>query len=321
MLDLLKRINAQRKARDDYKRKLLAAFPKSLKSDVEAVLAILPLDNHSIQLGDGSFHTVNDLISLSGYTVQLSDEPLTIPYRLYFNGPDATQEAELSGTQKTILNCIYLRHSNGYIRQKRLENLIDAHEYCVTPFTLQLLGEYIYEILEVLAKHTDDQLTLGNYKQFIDENPEHWRLTKCRMVSYWNEYYRGRFPVLERYVGQSIVYKITNLRGRGAPLRGLTQYENAVIFRCLKACLDETFFPDWEFSILTGFAKADVMHLISVWPSRETLSADDRLLIANVLNQLVGYPHGVSETDWHKTIGASKDELQRLSLMVRSGPV
>ena len=37
--------------------------------------------------------------------------------------------------------------------RKHLENLIDRNEYWITPFTLQLLGEYVYEVIEVLDKH------------------------------------------------------------------------------------------------------------------------------------------------------------------------
>jgi hypothetical protein len=191
----------------EYRDRLLKAFPKTFKSDVEAILDILPFDVNSVKLTGGQIHKVNNLIHSFSLTFQFDKELLAIPYRLYFNEPDNEKESKLTSTQKIILNCIYLRHHDGYLRQERLEKLVDKTDYWVTPFTLQLLGEYVFEILQVLDKHINDK-TIDNYEQFVNENPKNWQQTESRMISYWNEYYRSQFPKLKDYLGYQIADRI-----------------------------------------------------------------------------------------------------------------
>ncbi len=191
----------------EYKDRLHNAFPKTLKSDVEAVLNILPFEVNNVKLTGGQFYNVDNLIHPSTLTFQLENEVLTIPYRLYFNEPESEKEIKLTDIQKTILHCIFLRHHDGFLRQRRLEKLIDKNEYWVTPFTIQLLGEYVYEILQVLDKHINDK-TIDNYERFARGNSKYWQQTESRMISYWNEYYRRQFPKLYDYLGLQIVDRI-----------------------------------------------------------------------------------------------------------------
>lgn len=190
-----------------YREKLLKAFPPALKKEVGMVLDILPFATHEIKHRDGQNYKIDNLIHDTFQTVQLEGEQLTIPYRLYFNEPDIEKEKELTDRQKTILNCIYLRHHNGYVRQSRLEK-IDSNEYWVTPFTFALLGEYVIEIVDVLDRQMDDN-KLENYKRFILENQKYGEQTEGRMISYWNEHYRRRFPNLQSYVGRIIFNQIS----------------------------------------------------------------------------------------------------------------
>jgi hypothetical protein len=192
----------------EYKSNLLKAFPQSLQDDVKAVLDILPFSTTDIKLADGQTHAVTELIDSTTLSILLKGEPLTIPYRIYLNEPAKENEAKLSPTQFTILHCIYLKHCDGHVRQRRLEQLIDVADYWVTPFTLQLLGEYVYELLPLLNKHVNEK-TLASYRDLVNENPDYWQKTKSRMISYWNAYYRGTFPKLNGYLGQIIADKIS----------------------------------------------------------------------------------------------------------------
>lgn len=189
-----------------YREILLKAFPRTLKKDVESVLDILPFDVNEVKLYDGQTHKVENLIHPDFQTVNLDGELLTIPYRVYFNEPEFEKERTLTDRQKSILNCIFLRHHNGYIRQSHLEK-IKNKEYWITPFTFQLLGEYVIEILEVLDEQLEDD-KLENYKRFAIENSKYYQQTESRMISYWNEYYRRRIPKLKNYVGRIIFDQI-----------------------------------------------------------------------------------------------------------------
>ena len=192
----------------EYTDRLLKSFPATLHNDVLKVIDILPLDKNNVTLNDRNVYTLDNLIHESQYSVDLDNETLVIPYRLYFNEPDKEKERALTETQKAILNCIYLRHHDGFLRQRRLEQLVDTSYYWTIPFLIQLLGEYVFEILVILDKHINDK-NIHLYQKFIKENPKHWRLTEKRVVSYWNEYYkRPKFPVLKDYVGQQIVSRL-----------------------------------------------------------------------------------------------------------------
>ena len=194
--------------KNDYKERLLKAFPESLNLDVRAVMDILPFEDNKVKLSDGKTHKLDNLIHTSTITIMLNGNFLTIPDRLYFNEPDKSNEDKLTDIQKTILYCIFLRHHDGFIRQKRLEKLVDNKEYWILPFTFQLLGEYVFEILEVLERHVNDK-NIENYIHFKIENPRYFQTTESRMISYWNEYYRRpRFPKLKDYIGKKLIDKI-----------------------------------------------------------------------------------------------------------------
>ena len=197
------------KTPDLEKTRLANGFPFSLRKDVEEVISILPFDYY-VLLANGQIHKVDNLIHLTEQTVSLDGESLKIPCRIYFNEPQADKEKQLTPLQTTILNCIYLRHHNGFVRQLRLAQLIENIDYFVTPYTFQLLGDYVKEILEVLDKCINDK-TIDNYVRFICENKKYWLQTESRMISYWNEYYRRpRFPILNDYIGKQIFNRITS---------------------------------------------------------------------------------------------------------------
>ena len=192
---------------EDYKQRLKIAFPKSLESDLNVALDIIPFNENRIKLCDGNTHVVSDLIHENFYSTILNSEELKIPVRLYFNEPSPKKEKSLTKKQQAILNCIYLRHHNGYLRQKRLEKLKGTNFYWITPFTFQLLGEYVFEILQALDNQLDD-LQLENYKRYAVENPKYWQQTESRMISYWNEYYRFKSPIIKNYIGRLIFDQI-----------------------------------------------------------------------------------------------------------------
>lgn len=186
--------------------KILAAFPFALENDVRKVIAILPASNR-ITSASGETYVVNAHISTNQYSVIFENEKLHIPYRIYFNEPDPKKEMRLTNVQQMILNCLYLRHHDGYVRQRRLENLVDSTASFIIPFSIQLLGEYVIEILQVLDKHVNEK-THNDYKTFVKTNSRYWQKTESRVVSYWNAYYRKKFPKLKEYVGVEIINKI-----------------------------------------------------------------------------------------------------------------
>jgi hypothetical protein len=181
----------------DYLKLIADSFPENLKSDVSTVFSIIPLESKY------KF----DLISSDSYNVNVSGEVLKIPGRIYFEEPKPHNENQLTEKQKDILNCLFTRHHNGFIREKSLNKISAKPEKWKTPFLVQLLGEYIYELFPVIDKSVNEQ-TLGFYQEFKNENPKYWKQTESRIASYWNEYYRYKFPKLKEYLGIEIIKRI-----------------------------------------------------------------------------------------------------------------
>ncbi len=191
---------------------IINSFPSNLRSDVIVVTKILPFSDKRITLSDGSkFKMDGSLISDSFQALTFKGEAIRIPTRVYFNEPDVEKEEALSEKQKVILNCVYLCNSNGFIREKRLKDLIGSNDDFAIPFILKLLGEYVIEILNTLDEVVTTE-NISEYREFISENPGYWIKTKSRVVSYWNEYYRrNSYPDLKNYPGQKIVDRINRV--------------------------------------------------------------------------------------------------------------
>jgi len=173
-------------------RRLAALFPQAEASDVQAALALLPLDT-ARRLANGQLLRPADFFSEAVLPLAWQGTPLAIPYRLYVQEPAPEVWLRLPNRQRQLLHCLYLRHYDGYVRQRHLEALLalsqGAPAACTVPFTFSLVGEYVQEILGVLLAHLTPAL-LASYAALIAENPLYWRQTQGRVASYWDVYYR-----------------------------------------------------------------------------------------------------------------------------------
>ncbi|WP_276727824.1 hypothetical protein [Capnocytophaga granulosa] len=79
--------------------------------------------------------------------VYLNGESLELPQRVYF-GEYNTQSLTL--VQEQMLNCLYLCHSNGHLREHYLRELLTVKEDFTLPFIAKLFGDYVIEIVKVL---------------------------------------------------------------------------------------------------------------------------------------------------------------------------
>ncbi|MER5430663.1 hypothetical protein [Streptomyces sp. NPDC002588] len=169
----------------------MAAFPSRLAGDVRSVLAVMP---------------VAAISPVEPFRVEVQDETVTIPSRIYHGEPETGMEGSLTGAQQLILHCLYSRHSDGRVRQRRLERIVASSEPWVVPFVVQLAGEYVVEILEAIRKElpgldVPNSFARGLYGEFIVRNPSFFARTERRVVSYWDCYYRWKYPVFGTYPG------------------------------------------------------------------------------------------------------------------------
>jgi len=175
----------------DYEEKLISAFPRSVSSDVISLLSKADLKR--------------SILPQLFFTVKINNESVEIPYRIYF---EEMVESGLNTEELLILYCLFTRHHDGYLRQKYLERIILSNNYFVTPFIMQLLGEYVVEILQTVENNLSESM-LSNLAFFAQENPVFFQATKSRMISYWDRYYRVRtWPKNKKAIRDYVGFKI-----------------------------------------------------------------------------------------------------------------
>jgi hypothetical protein len=132
------------------------------------------------------------------FFVRLDGETLAIPYRVYHAAAPVTDA--LPEIQRVIIQCLQTRHHDGRVRQENLEWILRTPHPWTVPFVVQLVGEYVLEILNVIDARLADIDTTA-YGAFLVENPAYVELTRARVLSYWSAYFRPRYPQRESHVG------------------------------------------------------------------------------------------------------------------------
>lgn len=156
------------------KERYIGSFPGKLSSDVNAVLEFMPVGIH--------MPSKDDMGPLS-----ISDERVYIPYRIY--SPEPKLPSQINDLHRTIISCIYTRHHDGFVREKYLAGLFGLSFSWVSPFVLQLVGEYVFEIVELIHRHIDE-VDPAFYNRFAKENEDFIALIKARAISYWDCYHK-----------------------------------------------------------------------------------------------------------------------------------
>ncbi|MEU6859746.1 hypothetical protein AB0B28_12855 [Glycomyces sp. NPDC046736] len=171
------------------------AFPAHLSEDAGKVLAVLP---------ETRFPPTRH------FEAEVRGEIVALPARLYNEEPDAASVRRLNRTQQEMLHCLYTRQSDGHVRQRHLETILESMQPWIVPFVMRLTGEYVLEILEVIREGLDDLAVAGSarrslYGEFIAHNPMFFARTERRVVSYWTCYYRGDYPEFGTYPGSALM--------------------------------------------------------------------------------------------------------------------
>ncbi|MGW1997773.1 hypothetical protein [Embleya sp. NPDC001921] len=183
----------------------VAAFPGFLADDVRAVASTMP---------------PHRLGPVEPFPVDVQGERVAIPYRIYNDEPDIALSASFSERQVFVLHCLYTRHHDGRVRQRHLERILPLAEPWVVPFVVHLVGEYVVEIQRTIWDGLVDIDIPGTpqhdvYGAFLAANPDFLHLTSQRIASYWNCYYRNKYP-REYYPGRIILESLRDAARRAA---------------------------------------------------------------------------------------------------------
>ena len=186
--------------------RLRGAFPRQFGDDVEAVCAVLGKYSHPTSEFD------------VGPTV-VRAERIRIPMRIYYPEPTLQQLSDLSDRQRLVARCWLSRHHDGHVRERMVREVLRDRSLWTAPYVIQLLGEYVLEIIQLLedgivASHEEP------YAEFLCDNSEFWQLTRQRVISYWDCYYRrSDFPDRAEYPGSRVVERLEAWRARRAGSR------------------------------------------------------------------------------------------------------
>jgi hypothetical protein len=113
---------------------LATAFPAELRKHALAALEAFPEP---------------ELPPSRKFSVRLGSQTVDIPYRIY-NSPGLIVTHRLTDLEMNLADCLLTRHHNGFVRQQHLGRIIHLRHSWIPPFVLQLLGEYVVEIIEVI---------------------------------------------------------------------------------------------------------------------------------------------------------------------------
>ena len=152
---------------------LVEAFPLRVREDAVACISALPVASPTS----------------NSFSVNIGADTVTIPYRIYPD-PESIHSENLTRTQSELLSCLLTRHHSGFIREQNLKMIVDSRHEWVPPFVVQLVGEYVVEIV-IAIRDNLDLLDPAIYRSFLVQNPAFYALTKQRIFSYWDCYHRG----------------------------------------------------------------------------------------------------------------------------------
>lgn len=171
------------------------AFPSDLRENIDIVIATMPNNTFN----NIPFATSDDIV-----TCTLENHVVDIPYRIYLLDVADTEYEKLNQTQRQILCCIYTRSCDGYVREKYVRKLLDMPiEEWAIPFVVKLCDEYVLEILEIIYDKLKERDNT-DIQDFCLRNKVAVSKSYSRMISYWNEYYRGYEFDFRKYIGRSL---------------------------------------------------------------------------------------------------------------------
>ena len=134
-----------------------------------------------------------------GPTVFVEGERLCAPYRVYCVPSHLRSViAQASGDARLLALCLGTRHWDGHVREEYVRQIVAVDRPWIAPFVVQLLGEYVVEIVEVISAAVSGA-NPTRFAGFAQENLPFIRTTRRRATSYWNCYHRSRYPVPQAY--------------------------------------------------------------------------------------------------------------------------
>ena len=173
---------------------VVEAFPSVLRTEAAAVARRLPWGTTSMPGNE---------------TVIVSGDPVRIPYRVHSRGlrPDPARQTP---TEQLVLHCLGTRDHDGHARERHLRAVVRDLSPWAVPYVVALAGEYVIEIVQVIEQSLTELTVDGSaqqraYGSYLAANPRVLELTRSRVVSYWDCYFRCLYLSLDDHPAQRLV--------------------------------------------------------------------------------------------------------------------
>src|SRR5262249_2124339 len=85
-------------------------------------------------------------------SMRLGQEFLALPQRIY-HAPPVLETLRLNSLQTELLDCLFTRHHDGFVRQIHLGRIIRSPNAWIPYFVMPLVGEYVVELLQVIQEN------------------------------------------------------------------------------------------------------------------------------------------------------------------------
>ncbi|WP_454717881.1 hypothetical protein [Caulobacter segnis] len=138
------------------------------------------------------------------YDVMIGAVRLRIPCRVYVDR--GALEAGAPDVDPVLIDALLTRHHNGFVRAEALARLMTAAPDWAPAYVVPLVGEYVVEIIEQIEVALTEQ-DAPTYGAFGRANPGFMTLTRQRVTSYWDCYWRGRWR-REDYPGARVLARV-----------------------------------------------------------------------------------------------------------------
>lgn len=170
------------------------AFPAALAGTLAQLLPAL---------GSGRAHPP--------FAVYQNGEAVLIPTRTYYDREQLLTCTRLPGDVGVLALCLGTRHHDGHVREACSRQLLLQERAWTVPFVVHLCGEYVLEIIEAIgaALPAWNAQALARY---LRENRAYVDTLERRAVSYWNCYYRRRYPAWEDYLARRAMVALRALQ-------------------------------------------------------------------------------------------------------------
>jgi hypothetical protein len=174
-----------------------AVFPDDLKP---IALALLPT------LAIGELQPAKQ-----GFVVNVKSQLISAPSRVYYSPARPRSEIRSSGGEaRTLALCLGTRHWDGFVREECIRELVHINCPWVAPFVIQLLGEYVIQIVNVITEALP-HVNRTTYGEFVRTNPRFLATTKRRATSYWDCYYRHHYSRLGEYPALLVIEQMEKM--------------------------------------------------------------------------------------------------------------